>query len=80
LDDSYEPDTDIRIFLTSKFDEIKQHHPLKHHLPASWPSDLDMDCLVQKASGQFIYASTVMKFVESRRHRPTERLKVIFGL
>ena len=37
-------------------------------------------CLVKKASGQFIYAATVMKFVDSPRHRPTERLNMTLGL
>ena len=36
--------------------------------------------LVHKASGQFIYASTVAKFVASIRHKPTDRLEIILGL
>ncbi|KDR82286.1 hypothetical protein GALMADRAFT_135644 [Galerina marginata CBS 339.88] len=80
LDDTYQPDADIKTFLTSKFAHIKQHHRLGSYLPVSWPSPFDIDGLVQKSSGQFIYAATVMKFVESSRHRPTERLNMIFGL
>ena len=80
LDDNYKPDDDIKIFLQSKFDDIKKNHPSKHFLPASWPSKSDVGCLVKKSSGQFIYASTVMKFVDSPRHRPTERLNMILGL
>ena len=80
LDDNYKPDEDIKIFLHSKFDDIKNNHPLKHFLPAFWPSDSNVECLVKKSSGQFIYASTVMKFVDSPRHRPTERLNMILGL
>jgi len=36
--------------------------------------------IVQKSSGHFIYAATVIRFVESYQHRPMERLKIIFGL
>ncbi|KAF8799377.1 hypothetical protein BYT27DRAFT_6862444 [Phlegmacium glaucopus] len=80
LDDHYKPDEDIRLFLISKFEDIKAKHLLALHLPPSWPSVLEVEDLVQKSSGQFIYASTVMKFVESPRHRPTDRLDIIFGL
>ena len=80
LDDNYKPDEDIKVFLQSKFDDIQKNHPSKYFLPASWPSDSDVDSLVKKSSGQFIYASTVMKFVDSTRHRPTERLNMILGL
>ncbi|KAF8806763.1 hypothetical protein BYT27DRAFT_7233598 [Phlegmacium glaucopus] len=77
LDDSYCPDDDIRWFFQSKFDEIKENHPLRDLLPPRWPSD---SRLVQKASRQFIYASTVMKYLDSPHHWPTNRLNIVFGL
>ena len=80
LDENYKPDEDIRVFLQSKFDDIKKHHPSNYFLPASWPSDSDVETLVKKSSGQFIYPSTVMKFIDSHRHQPTERLNMILGL
>ncbi|KAF8181613.1 hypothetical protein BJ912DRAFT_608505 [Pholiota molesta] len=80
LDDTYKPDADIRIFLDAKFQEIKRKHPSRARFPSPWPSDKDMSRLVEKSSGQFIYAATVMKYLESRRHLPTERLQIIFGL
>jgi len=79
LDDTYQPDQDIRVFLQSTFDEIKRNHPSKAHLPASWPSLEDIRRLVEKSSGQFIFASTVAKYVNSYRHWPPDRLKIIFG-
>jgi len=79
LDDTYRPDDDIQIFLQSTFDEIKRKHPSKAHFPASWPSLEDIRRLVRKSSGQFIFASTVAKFVNSPRHWPHERLKIILG-
>ena len=79
LDDTYRPDDDIRVFLQSMFDEIKQNHPSRAHFPVSWPSSEDLGRLVKKSSGQFIFASTVAKYVNSRRHWPPDRLKIIFG-
>ena len=79
LDDTYQPDDDIRIFLQSTFDEIKRQHPSRAYLPASWPSSEDIRWLVKKSSGQFIFASTVAKYVNSHRHWPPDRLKIILG-
>jgi len=78
LDDAYQPDDDIRVFLQSTFDEIKQNHPSKAHFPMSWPSSEDIERLVKKSSGQFIFASTVAKYVDSHHHWPPDRLKIIF--
>ncbi|KAF9479167.1 hypothetical protein BDN70DRAFT_879024, partial [Pholiota conissans] len=80
LDDTYKPDADIRIFLDSKFQDIKRKHPSRARFPVPWPTEKDMGRLVEKSSGQFIYAATVVKYLESRRHLPTERLQIIFGL
>jgi len=79
LDDTYQPDDDIRVFLRSTFDEIIRQHPSRAHLPASWPSLEDIGRLVEKSSGQFIFASTVAKYVNSHRHWPPHRLKIILG-
>ncbi|KAF8815723.1 hypothetical protein BYT27DRAFT_7192458 [Phlegmacium glaucopus] len=80
LDDSYEPDADIKVFLLSRFEEIKENHPLAVYIPKSWPSAEIIDRLVRKSSGQFIYASTVMKYLDSPNHRPMKRLDAIIGL
>ena len=80
LDDSYLPDNDIEVFLKSRFEDIKKNHPLREILPSSWPSASQIQRLVQKSSGQFIYASTVMKYMDSSRHRPTQRLDIVFGI
>ena len=80
LDDKYQPDVDIRMFLQSKFKDIKNRHPSRAHLPSSWPSDEEVERLVQKSSGQFIYASTVIKFIDSHCHWLPDRLDIIFGI
>ncbi|CAA7269770.1 unnamed protein product [Cyclocybe aegerita] len=70
---------DIDVFLRHKFLEIKTSHPLRSYIPDGWPSKYDLDLLVRKSSSDFIFPSVVMRFVESPRHRPVERLKRVCG-
>jgi len=79
LDDTYQPDDDIQVFLESTFDEITRNHPSKAHFPTPWPTSEDIGRLVRKSSGQFIFASTVAKYINSHRHWPPDRLRAIFG-
>jgi len=79
LDHSGDPDSDIRTFLQAQFDDIKRNHPGKGGLPPTWPSEQEIEWLVEKSSGQFIYASTVAKFVGSLRHNPQNRLDIVLG-
>ena len=44
-----------------------------------WPSPEDIQWLVEKSSGQFIFASTVTKYVNSHHHWPPDWLKIILG-
>jgi len=80
LDNTYKPHDDIRLFLADNFSQVKATHPMKRHLDHSWPSDDVLESLVHKSSGQFIYASTVVKYVSSIRHQPANRLKVVLGI
>ena len=56
------------------------NHPSGADILSGWPSNANIWWLVKRSSGQFIYASTVIKFIESTCHLPQERLEVIFGL
>jgi hypothetical protein len=80
LDDTYKPDDDIRLFLTDNFREIKATHPMKRYLDHSWPSRDVLESLVNKSSGHFIYASTIVKYISSIRHQPADRLNVVLGI
>ncbi|KAF8984435.1 hypothetical protein BDQ17DRAFT_1499497, partial [Cyathus striatus] len=65
LDDKYNADQDIRTYLLSEFATIKfLHTPAFLYLikDSNWPTAHDIDILVWRSSGQFIYASTVVKF------------------
>ncbi|KAF5314288.1 hypothetical protein D9619_011986 [Psilocybe cf. subviscida] len=70
LDDKYRPQDDIRRFVVAKFDEIKEHHHLAHTLTDNWPAESDINAITEKSSGQFIYAATVMRFIEYSSESP----------
>ncbi|KAJ7074595.1 hypothetical protein C8F01DRAFT_30580 [Mycena amicta] len=73
LDDTFDPDCDIRLYLTASFAELRERLPTS----PEWPSKQNLDLLVRKASGQFIYAATVLKFVDDEYSDPQERLRLI---
>ncbi len=80
LDDTFHPDDDIRLFLDDSFSDIKANHPRRDSIPSSWPSTAIIDELVFRASGQFIYASTVIRFLRTIRSRPRDQLNIVLGL
>ena len=47
---------------------------------ADWPSSSDIEVLCKKAAGFFIYASTVVKFINSKTDPPAKRLTLITSL
>ncbi|KAJ6540702.1 hypothetical protein B0H19DRAFT_959754, partial [Mycena capillaripes] len=54
---------DIRTYLRDEFDRIHQGHPeTMENIPKPWPSTAILESLVDKSSGYFIYASTIIKF------------------
>ena len=68
---------DIRCYFKVKFEEIRAKDD---YLPLDWPGEDVIDQLVDKASGQFIYATTVMPYIMFKYHSPEERLAIIRGL
>ncbi|KAF5314192.1 hypothetical protein D9611_006846 [Ephemerocybe angulata] len=61
LDDSYDPDADIALFYDAKFSIICRDLGIE---PEVWPGRDTKLILVSNASGQFIYAATVMRYIE----------------
>ncbi|KAJ7794231.1 hypothetical protein B0H14DRAFT_127494 [Mycena olivaceomarginata] len=69
---------DIRTYLWGEFYRIRREHPsTMGNIPAPWPSSDIVEGLVQKSSGYFIYASTVVKFVDDEYSRPSGQLDII---
>ncbi|KAF7363219.1 NACHT domain-containing protein [Mycena venus] len=70
---------DVRIYLKFEFDRIHRRHRTMAKVPYPWPSSQIVQHLVKKSSGYFIYAATVVKFIDDKQFRPCERLNIIMG-
>ncbi|KAJ6465456.1 hypothetical protein C8R45DRAFT_496098 [Mycena sanguinolenta] len=68
---------DVRKYLRDEFSRIHREHDTMKGIPLPWPSSDILWGLVQKSSGHFIYASTIIKFIDDKNYRPTERLAVV---
>jgi len=68
---------DIQIYLEGKFNELHAHHK---YLPVEWPGPNIIMRLVKKASGQFVYATTIIIYISSPHDRPDDRLDVILRM
>ena len=69
-------DEDIILYLRTNLTNIRDRRS-GCKFPDEWPGSYDLNILCKKAGGLFIYASTVVKFVASEYHLPTERLDLI---
>ncbi|KAH0551582.1 hypothetical protein GP486_007200, partial [Trichoglossum hirsutum] len=68
-------DQDISIFLRHMFEKIKGEF---EDLSEDWPGDEKISYLVKKASGLFIYAATVCRFIKDNEERsPQELLNLV---
>lgn len=76
LDNQYNPDADIELFLRSKFTDIRR----RYNLLETWPTEKMIKSLVSNASGQFIYAATVLRFVETPINPPHIQLDQVLAL
>jgi len=78
LSDEYSPEEDIYRFLEDSFDKIRREHALASYIPSSWPSADVLHELTRRSSGQFVFASTTVKYVGGDpRQLPHRRLDVI---
>ncbi|KAF8184282.1 hypothetical protein K438DRAFT_1724089 [Mycena galopus ATCC 62051] len=69
---------DVRKYLRDEFARIHcEHRNTMTNIPLSWPSPEILEQLVWESSGHFIYASTIIKFVDDKNYRPTERLAIV---
>ncbi|KAF8324742.1 hypothetical protein F5887DRAFT_1290046 [Amanita rubescens] len=77
LDDKFNPDDDIRSYLEDEFTRICNERGLSLR---RWPPDDAIDKLISKSSGQFIYAATVIKFVDDMYGDPRTQLDIIMKI
>ncbi|TFK25916.1 hypothetical protein FA15DRAFT_326204 [Coprinopsis marcescibilis] len=70
---------DIHRTLQRRLREIGKHSEDPRATSDTWPSQEDLDTLVENSSGQYIYAATVIKFLSDRRRSPVKRMEAILA-
>ncbi|RXW14406.1 hypothetical protein EST38_g11450 [Candolleomyces aberdarensis] len=70
LHEDYNADNDITLFLEAQFNQLRR----RYGLPLSWPPPGAIQTLVKNASGQFIYAATVIRALDSGHREPPKAL------
>ena len=80
--ENFDAHVDIRSFLESRFSTIyAQNTRLMCDIPQPWPSAKDLLALVEKSSGVFIFASTLVDFItDDKGAPPQQKLKDILML
>ena len=77
---AFSAEADIRTFLRHALDgAYEQHLQVMRDVPRPWPSSAELERMVGRAGGLFIFALTVVKFVGDKMHNPLERLQAILG-
>ncbi|KAJ7852413.1 hypothetical protein B0H13DRAFT_2084024 [Mycena leptocephala] len=72
---------DIRIYLRNEFRRIHTEFTGRGiNLGEIWPSTDTVEQLVKRSSGVFIYATTVIRFVEDEYSHPVDRLAAVMAL
>ena len=71
-------DKDILLYLTQGLTAIAKRRS-GVDLPDPWPRENEIIALTKKSSGLFIFASTIIRFIESEHHEPDERLRLVLS-
>ncbi|KAL0059245.1 hypothetical protein AAF712_014023 [Marasmius tenuissimus] len=80
LDESFGPDKDIRLYYLYHFRNISssaRHSQVQ--FPRPWPSREDLKTLVQRSGSQFVYASTLVRFIDLDYTHPISQLQMILA-
>jgi len=68
--------SDIRNYLQRHLSEIRdQNDDVMGDVARPWPSERELDSLVDQSDGLFIYVSTLVKFIADKTELPQERLQ-----
>ncbi|TDL14912.1 hypothetical protein BD410DRAFT_687578, partial [Rickenella mellea] len=71
---------DIKLFLQVRLTGIaKKHRDVIPQKPFKWPTEAEVDALTERAGGLFIFASTVVGFLDESSYRAPERLSSILN-
>jgi hypothetical protein len=74
----FDAHADIHTFLQSRFSTVLNQNPrLMRGVQLPWPSAPDIEGLVEKSSGLFIFASTMVDFITDGRGAPQRKLEKV---
>ncbi|KAJ7478149.1 hypothetical protein FB451DRAFT_1086797, partial [Mycena latifolia] len=72
---------DIRVYLQDEFSKIRNENMTQGiNLGPDWPAPEAIEHLVSKSSGVFIYATTVIRFIDDEYSHPDDRLASVWSL
>ncbi|KAJ2918199.1 hypothetical protein MD484_g2238, partial [Candolleomyces efflorescens] len=63
---NYDSDEDIMAYLVEEFARIRRTHPARRRFRRNWPTQDILATLVKMATQQFIFVSTVIRYIEDR--------------
>lgn len=67
--DTFDAGRDIRVFFQSRFSTIyQQNRRFMQDIALPWPSESDLNALVEKCGGSFILATTILNFIDDGRN------------
>ena len=73
---------DVKTYLRDEFRRIQDsemHQDIMQFVPKPWPSDSVIEQIVEKSGGYFIYAATVIKYVDEEYFSCLDRLDEALG-
>jgi hypothetical protein len=73
----FDAGNDLRTFYRSRFSTIyEENRRLMRNIALPWPSESDLDKLVSRSDGSFIFAFTLINFVNDGSDLPHRKLRV----
>ncbi|KAF7967295.1 hypothetical protein HWV62_34777 [Athelia sp. TMB] len=79
--EEFNASSDIKLFLEDRFSNIiRQNTALFRSVPRPWPSPDNLEALVVKSDGLFIFAATLAKFITDGNGSPNSKLKTVLAM
>ncbi|KAK1233438.1 hypothetical protein PQX77_003405 [Marasmius sp. AFHP31] len=78
LNDEFRPAKDIMKYYRHQFREIISSPKYDQvPFPNPWPTEEELETLVDKSSSQFVYAATVSRFISHSDNHPMDQLRLV---
>ncbi|KAK6971754.1 hypothetical protein R3P38DRAFT_3141306 [Favolaschia claudopus] len=68
---------DVRVYLTDAFENIRKTHKAMASVSCPWPDAYLISRITDESFGHFIYAATVIRFVEDKYCDPIDQLAIV---